>query len=151
MMCGRLLPALRRDRTGAALVEFALVAPILLTMLLGVVQVGTWVQSYNAVRNLVNDTARFTMVEYQRGNKINNDSIEDRAKFIAASDRYNLDETNVVPDATTKTTQVNGVKQLNLSITYVPPKFVPFVGAAAPAITYNRDIYLYDQSAIAGT
>lgn len=150
-MAPRLFRALSRDRTGAALVEFALVAPVLLTMLLGVVQVGSWVQSYNAVRNLVNDTARFTMVEYQRGNKIDNDSVEDRAKFIAASSRYNLIEVNVVPDAVTKTTQVNGVKQLNLKVTYTPPKFVPFVSATAPAITYDRDIYLYDQSATVGS
>ena len=59
---------LARDKQGSVLVEFALLAPVLLTLMVGVVQVGLHVQNVNAVRNLAADGARAAMVEYQRGN-----------------------------------------------------------------------------------
>jgi Flp pilus assembly protein TadG len=144
----RLRGLVASDR-GATLVEFALIAPVLITMMIGVLQVGVWVQAYNGVRNVVNDTARFAMVEYQRGNKISDEAIQDRAIEIAASGKYNLDPSLVLPNVAARATQVNGVKQLNLRISYTAPKFVPFVEAAAPTILYARDLYLYDQAATA--
>ncbi|TCJ32287.1 TadE/TadG family type IV pilus assembly protein [Parafrankia sp. BMG5.11] len=142
---------LRSDRRGAALVEFALISPILITMLLGVVQIGTWVQAYNSVRNVVNDTTRFAMVEYQRGNKISDEAIADRASAIAVSGKYNLDAGLVIPAVTTKSTEVDGIKQRRLVISYKAPEFMPFVSALSPNIQYGRDIYLYDKSAVAGS
>ncbi|ANY20686.1 TadE-like protein [Tsuneonella dongtanensis] len=138
---------LHRDERAATLVEFALIAPVLITMMIGVLQVGTWVQSYNAVRNVVNDTTRFAMVEYQRGNKISDEAIEDRALEIAGSGKYNLDESLFVPDVTVKATEVAGIRQRRLVVTYTAPEFMPVIGTLAPAISYGRDIYLYDQSA----
>jgi Flp pilus assembly protein TadG len=139
-----------RDARGATLVEFALIAPVLITMLLGVIQVGSWVQGYNAVRNVVNETSRFATVEYLRGNKVSNEAIETRARQVAASAKYSLVEDSVNPTVSSKTTQVNGVRQMNLKIVYQAPTFVPFVGAVIPAIQYNRDIYVYDDKAVAG-
>ncbi|MCT2558664.1 pilus assembly protein [Tsuneonella sp. YG55] len=142
---------LKSDRRGATLVEFAVISPILITMLLGVVQVGAWIQAYNSVRNVVNDTARFAMVEYQRGNKISDESIQDRASEIAVSGKYQLDPSLVVPVVTAKTTQVNGIKQRRLVISYQAPEFMPLASVVSPKIQYGRDIYLYDKSAVAGT
>lgn len=147
----RIFSRLKWDKTGTALVEFALVAPLLVTMLVGVVQVGVWVQSYNAMRNVVNDTTRFAMTEYQRGNKIDNEAIQDRASFLASGGKYNLGTGTFVPVVTTKATQVSGVKQLRLVATYDPPHFLPMPSVTAPQMTYGRDIYLYDQAAVAGT
>lgn len=148
---GRTLRSLRTDDRGASLVEFALISPILIMMLVGVVQVGAWLQAYNAVRNTVNDVTRFAMVEYQRGNKISNEAIENRASEIAVTGKYNLDAGLVAPKVTTKTTQVNGVKQLRLVIDYQAPEFLPFGEVTSPKISYGRDIFLYDKSAVAGT
>jgi Flp pilus assembly protein TadG len=138
------------DRRGATLVEFAVISPVLITMLLGVVQVGLWVQAYNSVRNVVNDTARFAMVEYQRGNKISDESIEDRASQIAAGNKYRLDPGLVIPDVTAKATQVSGIKQRRLVISYQAPEFMPLASVVSPNIQYGRDIYLYDKSAVVG-
>ncbi len=127
-----------------------MIAPILVTMLLGVIQIGTWVQGYNAVRNVVNETSRFATVEFQRGNKISDEAIATRARQVAVSNKYALVEAALTPTVVRKTTQVSGVRQMNLKIVYQAPTFVPFVGEVIPAIQYNRDIYVYDDKAVAG-
>jgi Flp pilus assembly protein TadG len=147
-LCPPLRDLIANDR-GATIVEFAVIAPVLITMMIGVLQVGAWVQAYNGVRNVVNDTARFAMVEYQRGNKVSDDAIEDRALEIATSGKYNLDPSLVLPTVSAKATQVSGVKQLNLQISYTAPDFLPIVQTVAPRIQYSRDLFLYDQSATA--
>lgn len=142
-----LMRGLVANDRGATIIEFALIAPVLITMMIGVLQVGAWVQAYNGVRNVVNDTARFAMVEYQRGNKVSNEAIQDRAIEIAAAGKYNLDPSLVLPNVSPKATEVSGVKQLNLSISYTAPEFLPILQTVAPRIQYSRDMYLYDQSA----
>lgn len=141
---------LRSDVAGATLLEFALLAPLLISMMIGVLQVGVWVQAYNAVRNIVNDTTRFAMVEYQRGNKISDEAIENRALELAGSGKYNLDESLFLPRVSTKSTEVNGIKQRKLAISYRAPEFMPLISTVAPNISYSRDLYLYDQSATVG-
>lgn len=145
------LGKIRSDQRGAALVEFAIISPLLIAMLLGVVQVGLWIQAYNAVRNVVNDTTRFATVEYQRGNKISDEAIENRAAQIAVSGKYNLDAGLVIPKVTVKTAQVNGIKQRRLVISYQAPEFMPLASVVSPNISYGRDIYLYDKAAVAGS
>ena len=44
------LRRLRRDDRGAAIIEFALLAPVLLGLMLGVLQMGLQMQSFNALR-----------------------------------------------------------------------------------------------------
>ncbi|MXO74081.1 hypothetical protein GRI40_02450 [Altererythrobacter aerius] len=144
-------PSLIRDRSGASLVEFAMIFPVLISMLLGAVQTGFWMQNYNAVRNITNDVARFAMVEYQRGNKITNDSIATKADTLAAGAKYQLGAGTFVPKVTDKPTQVDGVRQLRLDIAYTPPEFMPFVDPAILTIRYGRDIYLYDANVKAVT
>ncbi len=150
-MTTTILGKIRSDRRGAALVEFAIISPLLIAMLLGVVQVGLWIQAYNAVRNLVNDTTRFATVEYQRGNKISDEAIENRAAQIAVSGKYNLDAGLVIPKVTVKTAQVNGIKQRRLVISYQAPEFMPLASVVSPNISYGRDIYLYDKAAVVGS
>ncbi|KTT99457.1 hypothetical protein NS355_06525 [Sphingomonas yabuuchiae] len=51
-------PPLLRDRRGAALIEFALVLPILLTMLMGIVSFGEYFLTAHLVQQAANDAAR---------------------------------------------------------------------------------------------
>jgi len=52
-----------RSQSGAAIIEFALLGPLFLMMLIGVLQVGIYLQNYNAVQSLASDSARHVMVE----------------------------------------------------------------------------------------
>lgn len=148
-MVSAIFARLVRSTRGSALVEFAVIAPVLVSMLLGVVQVGMWVQNFNAVRNVTNDVARFAMVEYQRGNKINNDAIATRATLVAEGGKYAMTGGVLVPAVADRPTQVDGIKQVRLTVNYTPPEFIPFVDPGLLTISYARDIYLYDPNATA--
>lgn len=50
--------SLLRDRRGAALVEAAIVLPILLTLLLGIVSFGGWIARAHSVQQSANEAAR---------------------------------------------------------------------------------------------
>ncbi len=53
----------RRDENGAALVEFAIAAPLLILLLLGIVEFGWMFGQFNAVRHGTREGARFAAVD----------------------------------------------------------------------------------------
>ena len=139
-----LVHALRRNARGAALVEFAMLAPAFIGLLVGTVMVGFYVQNYNASRNVVSDLSRFAMVEYQRGNKLDADALQARLMCTVTGAKYNLDANSLNATVTPVATQVDGVKQMRVNLRYTPPFNIPLVGQVAPSINYQRDIYMFD-------
>ncbi len=139
---------LGKAEDGAAAVEFGLLATIVITMLLGVLQVGIGMQNYNAVRNVSAEVARYAMVQYETGNKLSNSQIRTYALSTARSAPYLLDHTRVeasVLDAFPQ--RVAGARELNLQIRYQVPIIIGFLGIPDPQIGYRRPIFLLDNSA----
>jgi Flp pilus assembly protein TadG len=60
-IAARRRPALRRCTAGAAVVEFALVAPLLLAMLMGVLSYGGYFWMAHSLQQAANDAARATI------------------------------------------------------------------------------------------
>ena len=58
----RLLDRLRRDTRGVTAIEFAIVAPILVFMIIGVAQMGALFYGHAALRNAVSEGARFATI-----------------------------------------------------------------------------------------
>ena len=58
----RRLHRLHRDRRGASALEFALVAPLLILIIVGIAQMGTLYMAHAGLRNLVADSARFASI-----------------------------------------------------------------------------------------
>src|SRR5690606_37038738 len=83
----RRLPASER---GASAIEFALLAPVFLGLMMGVVEVGLYMQNYNAVRSLAGDSARFAAIEYQKNNSVTNVSLEANIRNMGVASPYNL-------------------------------------------------------------
>ena len=137
-----LLKRLLADRVGNTLVEFAILAPALLTAAFGVFQVGAWVQNYNAIRNVAMDSARFAAVEYQRGNEITNAEIEQQLRARAVSDAYNLTDERLTITVNDATTRITGVKELDVDISYAAPDWLANVNVSALTLTYSRPIFL---------
>lgn len=162
MSRARLLAAatrLRTDPSGSALVEFALVAPIFLTLLMGVIQVGLHVQNYNSVRNLAADAARYAVVEYQRGNEISTSQIAMAIRARGVGPRYSLNtdrlgicvlSSDSVPslecpaDAPAIASRIGGVREMRIQLTYDLPDFLAFVDTDALQIDYTRPVFLID-------
>ena len=91
---------LLQNASGAVAVEFALIGPLLIAMMLGVFQVGMGMQNYNALRAISADMARYAVVSYQSGNEIDNDAIRFHGRSIATRSPYSLESArfNEYPD-----------------------------------------------------
>ena len=145
MKLSSFLSRLRRDDTGAAAIEFALLSPALLLLMVGVLQLGLALQNYSALRGLSSDVARYAMVQYQTGNKISNSQIETWAKNHALGAPYLLKQSRVNAVVTTASTQrVTGATELQLVVSYQIESFLGFAGIEFPFVTYTRPIFLLD-------
>jgi Flp pilus assembly protein TadG len=143
----RALFRLARSRDGAAAIEFALIAPVFLTMLLGVFQAGVWMQSYNAMRNAVAQTARSVAVEYQTGNKLIDSQVENTGLAVATTAPYLLKGGDAIDiDVTTPTVQTfPGAREMTLTMTYQMPSFLDFAGIGGPSVSYSRSMFVVEE------
>jgi Flp pilus assembly protein TadG len=139
------LQSLARDTRGAVLVEFAIIGPAFIVMLIGVLQVASWMQNYNAVRSVASDAARKVLVQYQRDNELNQGQIESLVVSTAVGAPYYLDSEDLTVVAGNATTQrVTGAREINLQITYAPANFLPLVHLSAFNVQYSRPIFVVD-------
>lgn len=139
----RLLSTLRRDRQGSVIIEFALIGPVLLTMLMGVLQIGIGMQNYNALRAVSADVARFAVVSAQDGNAVSVTSLEARADLIASRAPYGLVATRFQSTVSVAGTQrIAGAIEYNVQLQYNVPTLLGFVGVGAIPLSYNRPIFV---------
>lgn len=142
-MIGRKIQALRRSRDGAAAVEFALISPLLITLMLGIFQAGLWMATYNSLRSAANDTGRYVTVKYQKSERITNIDIAVEARRRATTAPYSLDPnklTTYVADSTTQS--IDKVTEKNLKIVYSMPNIMQFAGMQDFQISYSRPLFV---------
>jgi Flp pilus assembly protein TadG len=133
------------DRSGAIAIEFALLGPLLLTMMFGVFQTGIYLQNYNAVRSLGSDAGRLVMIEFQKGNDIANQDIQSVVRGIAVNAPYLLNPDRLWVTTTTEpTSRVTGAKEISVQIDYTPSDILPFVELPDTTISYTRPIFVVD-------
>lgn len=137
--------ALRKDNAGATMVEFALLAPVIFGMFLGVLQVGIGMQAYNALRNISADASRYTVVEYQRENDITTTEIETKTKSIASAMPYGLESTRFQARVTRPSTQrVSDAIEYSIEVSYNIRSVIPFFGLEDIPISFTRPIFVID-------
>ena len=136
------LRALLRDTHGAALVEFAILAPTIFALMFGVLQVGFHMFAYNAVRAVASDTARYTIIEYQKQDKLSTTQIEDKAVAYAVNAPYGLKANNLTATATKPVSDIVGTTKIVLTLTYVAPNMLGFFKIGSPTITVTRPVYV---------
>lgn len=139
----RFIDRLKDDRSGSAIIEFAILAPMIFAMLFGVIQVGLQMWAYNSMRSIVADTVRYTVVEYQKGNTLSTSQIESKAIAIAVNSPYdfNIDDLGTV-QASNPASDITGLTEFTLTISYTPPTVLDFTGIRAPTLTITRPIYV---------
>ena len=134
---------LRHDRSGSVIIEFALIGPTLIAMLFGVLQIGLAMQSYNALRAISADAARYAVVNYQTANKLTDVQIGAYARSLAIKAPYGLISNNVEVVLTTPATQrVTGATEMSLVINYNIPTVLTIIGIDNIPISYTRPIFL---------
>jgi Flp pilus assembly protein TadG len=132
---------LKAQEQGAVIVEFALLAPILIAMMIGILQIGLAIQNYNAVRNVSADVARYVMISYIDGHPMTNDSVETQTQSMATGAPYLLAPNRLTVDAEdVATPQVTGTTEKTLTITYQIPTILDSFGLRGPSINYSRSL-----------
>lgn len=130
------------DRRGSAVVEFAILAPTFIAMLIGIFWVGIQMQQYNALRSIAADVNRYAVVEYQKENKLDAGQIEDVARAVAVKVPYQLSGESFDATVTEEASSVSGAKRFKLSMDYTPPNFLDYLGINPINMTFDQDIYV---------
>lgn len=131
-----------RDRRGGAMLEFAVLAPALVTLMLGTFQVGIWMQAYNALRSIASDTARYAAVEYQKERKLTNADLTSWATNRATASPYLLKARDFSVTTVTATSRVTGAEERTLTMRYTMPTFLSIVGINSLTISYQRPVFV---------
>lgn len=144
MTARRILGGLRRSDRGSTTVEFAILAPVIFSLMLGVLQLGLHMHNYNAVRSVATDTARWVIVEYQKGNSLTDEQVENKATAYGVNAPYLLEADNLTTSLTKPNTDITGTIKMQIQVSYVPRNLLNFIGVASPTISVTRPIYVND-------
>ena len=134
-----------QDEAGSTIVEFAILAPAIIGLLFGVFQVGLGMQAQNALRSIAQETSRYAVVEYQKGNEITDATIETWAEDAAEAAPYLLNDTFDATVVSVTTPRVTGTYEKTITLTYTPPAVVPLVDWVSPTLTFSRPIIVLDE------
>ena len=139
----RLFHRLHRDEQGVALVEFAILVPVIFGAFLGVLQVGIGMQNYNALRGISADVARYAVINYQTGNQLNTGQLEEYSTGLATAAPYGLNHDRFMAQVTVATTQrVAGARELSVRLTYNIPTFLGVFGIDEFPVVYTRPVFV---------
>jgi Flp pilus assembly protein TadG len=138
-----LIVRFRRDNRGASAIEFVILAPALIMMLLGVMQIGLYMQAQNALSGVAGDMSRYMSVEYQKDNKITNTQLETLAYARATGAPYLLDGAKLATTATNSATQpIANVREIELKLNYKVPSVMAFANMGPLQLTYTKSIFV---------
>lgn len=142
-MIGEYLARLGKEREGSVAVEFAIIGPTMLAMMLGVFQIGIGMQNYNAMRSIAAETARHAIVNYQTGNKLSNLQLADHAKTVGISPPYSLQYDRLAATVSDASVQrVPGARELTVTLTYRVPTILGIIGIGDIPMSFNRPIFV---------
>lgn len=129
---------LRRDARGIAAVEFGLLVPIFLGMIIGATQLGVLFFAHAGLRNAVGEAARYATI-WPR-------PTDAQIKTYLLGHRFGLIPANMgTPQITTGTD--NSAPYLEIQVTYAVP--LEFIFYHPPAITLTERRRVYVQSQVA--
>ena len=136
------LRQLGNERSGSVIVEFGILAPAIITLLVGVVQIGMWMQTYNALRSVAAESGRYVAVEYQKANRISNVQMALWARNHAISD-FLFDGSQLNTSVVDSRTQsITGVTEKTLTLNYTMDSFMGIVGIPDIPVSFSRPIFV---------
>lgn len=137
------LRRLAHDRHGGAIIEFALLGPLLITMMIGVLQIGMAMQAYSALRGASSDLARYAAVERQKGTTLTTTALSTRARTVATTGPYMLISANLTTASVTQATaRVAGTTEYTVQYNYNVPNVLQVAGLGTIPLSYSRPIFV---------
>lgn len=142
-MIGRTVRKLWRGSDGSALIEFALIGPVLIGLLMGVLQIGIGMQNYNALRSISADVTRHAVVNYRTNNLLTIQQLELDAHGFAMSPSYGLasDRFDVKIEVAADQ-RVTGATEYTMVLTYRVPTVLAVIGVGEIPLTFERPIFV---------
>lgn len=138
----RKFSSLRHDLRGSVAVEFALIGPAFLAMFFGVIQIGSGMQSYNALRGISAEVARYAVVSRQTGAQMNINTLQNYATTKATRAPYGLQSSRFVATVSQPATRVTGATEYSIRLTYNVPTFLGFIGVDSIPLTYTQAVFV---------
>ncbi|MFN3725826.1 MAG: TadE/TadG family type IV pilus assembly protein [Allosphingosinicella sp.] len=129
---------LRQDKRGASAIEFALVVPFLVAIIVGVAQMGRVYLADAGLRNLVADTARFASVDPRPSD----DAIRARLR----TGGFGL-ESGVLGEPQLTSGAENGANWIEITMTYTLQLDFIFWRPAPTQLVEQRRAYVYPPAA----
>jgi len=137
------LSAFQREDRAAAVIEVAILLPMLIGMMIAVLQVGLYLQAQNAVRGVGGEISRLMAVESQKNNQLSNRQIEDMALGIAVSQPYGLKSDLLDIDVSNDTTQdIDRVRKIDLAMSYEVPNILGFAKWGVLTIDLTKQAFV---------
>lgn len=136
---------LRGDRTGGAILEFALLVPIVLVSMCGVFQFGLSMWRHNALRSLSADIARHAMVEYQSDEGVDPSvtTLRDWGIAKGTGPQYQISASDLTINVTVAGTQrVTGATEMTITVTSTIPAVIPLGVLDDFTISHTRPVFL---------
>lgn len=127
---------------GVAAIEFALIAPALLTLFIGIMQLGIQLQSYNAVRSLTSDISRYTMVQYQKDHNVASEDIESVTYATAMGAPYNLSAEQLDVEISEGVGPFENTKEILIDLEYTPISLLSSFGVDGITISYSKAVFV---------
>jgi Flp pilus assembly protein TadG len=125
----RLLQRLRRNQRGAAALEFVIVAPALILMIVGIARLGIMFMANAGLRNAVAEGARYATIFPRPSNT----EIQNRV----TGSQFGLDATRFTSVSVTPGTD-GGVNYVDITANYSVPMDFIFFNAGSVTLTETR-------------
>ncbi|BEV00550.1 TadE/TadG family type IV pilus assembly protein [Novosphingobium olei] len=133
---------LRAATEGSATIEFALIGPIFILMMMAVFQFSVVMQSYNALGSAAADVQRQVVTQSQAGNVLTSSQMRDIAIARASSAPYFLNSASLTVTAALASPQrITGASEYTLTMSYDAPIFV-WITPLSFTTTYTRSIFV---------
>lgn len=137
------LDIFRKDEDGSTIVEAAILLPLIITMLVGVFQAGTYLQAQNAVRSLSGEMSRYMAIEAQKNNYLTNEQIEVKAYSLAVTAPYMLQSSDLEVYVNDEETQsMDRVRKVDVNLVYEVPNYIGIIDIPILTLDYTRSVFL---------
>jgi Flp pilus assembly protein TadG len=148
MMIARNRMAMSRGRAqqcGVAIIEFTIVLPILLVLMLVVAEIGRVFLQYNTLTRAVRDSARYVSANALNGASQTIDVSQTSAVYSAAQNlvvygNVGTSGTALLNGLTSSNVTISnpaGTKDITVNVTYA---YQPMLGAILPGLFYGSDL-----------
>lgn len=124
----------RRDERGAAALEFAVSAPLVLVLAVGSIQMGMALYAQAGLRSAVESGARYAAIYPTPADTV--------ISSQALQNAYGIDTTKVNGPTFSHGT-MNGINYVDISMAYSFPLHIPFVKNQSINLSYARRAYQY--------